>query len=393
MTKLIVLFVVAFVDTAGIAMIVPILPYYATRFGATETVVGLLISVFSIAQLACAPMWGRLSDKYGRRPAILIGLLITGLGYALFAMADSVPMLLLSRIVQGIGGGTIGVVNAYVADASPPDQRTKSLGWLTAVTSFGAVAGPGIGALLASAGGQRAPGFVAALFSLVVAVFAWRFLRESKGMRPSGAQSTAIPISGTAAIRRVFSHSGEPAPRLIWIYAVAIGAFYGTAPIMPLLLQERLGVTERTMGFIVMYFGGMGVIVRAGLLGPLVDRFREARLSQAGIIFLGAGLALVSFINSWPMLFLACTLMPLGTALLFPCLSGTLSRVIPSHERGLYLGVQQTFGGVARVIFPIAAGAMMQGFGRDAPFWVAAILVVATLPLTRHMGTYARSEV
>src|SRR2546428_3284406 len=142
MARLLVLFVVAFVDMVGLAMIFPLLPYYATAFGANATVVGLLISAFALAQLVVAPVWGRFSDRFGRRPAILAGLLITGAAYVVFAFAGSVALLLVSRVVQGLGGGTIGVVQAYVADASPPDQRTKSLGWLSAGTGLGAVAGP-----------------------------------------------------------------------------------------------------------------------------------------------------------------------------------------------------------------------------------------------------------
>ena len=138
MTRLLVLFVTAFVDMVGLTMIIPLLPFYATELGASATVVGLLVSAFAVAQLAVAPVWGRFSDRYGRRPAILAGLLLTGSAYVIFAFAGSVLVLLLSRLVQGAGGGTIGVVQAYVADASPPEERTKSLGWLSAVTSLGA---------------------------------------------------------------------------------------------------------------------------------------------------------------------------------------------------------------------------------------------------------------
>ena len=178
MAPLLVLFVTAFVDMIGLTMIVPILPYYAKSFGASASVIGLLIASFSLAQLIVAPVWGRFSDRYGRRPAILAGLLITVAAYLIFAFSGSVFMLLISRIIQGMGGGTIGVVQAYVADASPPEKRTKSLGWLSAVTSLGAVAGPAFGSLMISAGGQRAPGIGAAALALLVAIFAWRYLRR-----------------------------------------------------------------------------------------------------------------------------------------------------------------------------------------------------------------------
>ena len=390
MSRLLVLFVVAFVDMVGLAMIVPLLPFYATDHGASATVVGLIISAFSVAQLVVAPVWGRLSDGYGRRPAILAGLFVTALAYALFAEASSVAMLLLARVVQGLGAGTIGVVQAYVADASTPQQRTKSLGWLSAVTSLGAVAGPAFGSAMVAIGGRRAPGVGAAVLALVVAAFAWRFLDESKlqvtTSGPGGARAT-----GRAAVARVLARWHDPASRLIWIYALAIGAFYGTIQTVPLLLADRLGVTQQTVGYFVMYLGAVGVVIRAAVLGRVVDRLGEASLSRIGIVLLAAGLAITGVGRDLGVIGLGFTLMPLGTAFLFPCVTGLLSRVVPSRERGLYMGVQHTFGGVSRVAFPIAAGILIDRFGVGVPFWLSAVLVLATLPLTGAMAAPAIS--
>jgi MFS family permease len=380
MPRLLVLFVTAFVDMVGLAMIVPLLPFYATEHGASAAVVGLLISAFSLAQLAVAPLWGRFSDGYGRRPAILAGLLVSAAAYAVFAAAGSVAALLLARIVQGLGGGTIGVVQAYVADASPPEERTKSLGWLSAVTSLGAVAGPAFGSAMVVLGGPRAPGIGAAALALVVALFAWRFLGESRVPTTTAAHVRAP--GGRAAIVRVLRQWDEPASRLIWIYAVGIGAFYGIIQTVPLLLAARFSVTEHTVGYFVMYLGGMGVIVRALVLGRAVDRLGEPRLARAGIFLLAAGLAATGLAQGPAMLAAGFTLMPLGTAFLFPCVTGLLSQVVPARQRGLYMGVQHTFGGVSRVAFPIAAGLLIDRFGVGVPFWLSALLVLATLPLT-----------
>ena len=393
MARLLVLFVTAFVDMVGLAMIVPILPFYATKFGASAAVVGLLISSFSIAQLLVAPVWGRFSDRYGRRPAILAGLLVTAVAYALFAFAGSVWALLASRIVQGLGGGTIGVVQAYVADASTPEQRTKSLGWLSAVTSLGAVVGPAFGSLMVALGGQKLPGLAAAALSTLVAVFAWRYLRESREMRLSGSHHPPSTKTGRAAITQVLSHWHEPAPRLIWIYAVAIGAFYGTIQTVPLLLKARLGITEQNVGFFVMYLGGMGVIIRALVLGRIVDRLGEARLSRVGLVLLGGGLVLTGLAHGLPVLLLGFTLMPLGTAFLFPCVTGLLSRVVQAGERGLYMGVQHTFGGISRVAFPIASGILMDHTDVGVPFLGAGLLVFLTIPLARRIIAAPEAEV
>ena len=385
MTRLLVLFVTAFVDMVGLAMIVPLLPYYATEFGAGAATVGLLVSAFSVAQLAVAPLWGRLSDGYGRRPAILAGLLITATAYILFAFAQSVPALLLARLIQGVGGGTIGVVQAYVADVSPPEQRTKSLGWLSAITSLGAVAGPAFGSLMVSLGGQEFVGLGAAGLAALVALFAWRFLSESH-RKPTADPLGGRRTTGRAALAHVLSRWHEPAPRLIWIYAVGIGAFYGTIQIVPLLLVDRLGVTAHTIGYFVMYLGGVGVVVRALVLGRAVDRLGEVRLARLGIVILAAGLMATGVGRGSVALAAGFTLMPLGTAFLFPCITGLLSQAVPGPERGLYMGVQHTFGGVSRVAFPIAGGLLMDGFGVGVPFWLAGILVLATLPLTRSIG-------
>ena len=385
MSSLLILFVTAFVDMVGLTMIVPLLPYYATDFGAGAATVGVLISAFSVAQLAVAPVWGRVSDRYGRRPAILAGLLITAGAYVLFAFAGAVPALLVARLVQGVGGGTIGVVQAYVADVSAPDQRTKSLGWLSAITSLGAVAGPAVGSLLVSLGGLQFVGFGAAGIALLVALFAWAYLREPRRF-PTGSGAASTPTTGRAAIAHVLSHWHDPASRLIWIYAVGIGAFYGTIQIVPLLLADRLGVTERTVGYFVMYLGGMGVVVRTLVLGRAVDLLGEARLARLGIVVLAAGLATTGLGRASWALAAGFTLMPLGTAFLFPCVTGLLSQTVPSRERGLYMGVQHTFGGVSRVAFPVAAGLLMDRFGTGVPFWLAGLLVLATLPLARAMA-------
>ena len=392
MKGLLVLFVTAFVDMVGLAMIVPLLPYYASEMGATATTVGLLVAAFSAAQLSVAPAWGRFSDQYGRRPAILAGLVLSAVAYLIFAYAGSIPLLLVSRLVQGAGGGTIGVVQAYVADACPPEERTKSLGWLSAVTSLGAVVGPAFGSALIAVGGPHAPGLAAAVFALLVAGFALRFLPEAHQLRMSSSHAIPSRTTGREAVTRVLSHWRDPASRLIWIYTVGIGAFYGTIQVVPLLLTARFGVTERNIGYFVMYLGGMGVVVRSLLLGRAVDRLGETRLSTLGILILAAGLAATGIAGGWRLLAIGFTLMPLGTAFLFPCVTGLLSRVVPGNERGLYMGVQHTFGGVSRVLFPIASGALMDRFGVGVPFWLAGILVLATLPLTGVRADFRTPE-
>lgn len=389
--KLTVLMITAFVDMLGLAMIIPLLPFYATKLGASATIVGILIAAFSIAQLASAPLWGLFSDRYGRRPALLVGLLISAAAYLIFAYASTLWLLLLSRAVQGLGGGTIGVVQAYVADASDPKDRAKSLGWLSAATSFGAVVGPAIGSALIH-WGRHAPGIASAIFCVLVSIFAGVYLRESREESLASSEHGIPAETGSGAVWSVISRPKEPAQRLIWIYAIAIGAFYGTVPTLPLILAHRLPITEANVGFFVMYLGGMGVFVRAGILGRMIEWLGEARLTRLGLVLLATGLALIAAVHSYVTLLVALTLMPLGTAFVFPCVTAMLSRVVPSRNRGLYMGVQHTFGGVSRVLFPLAAGVAMDHLGLGFPFVIAGVLVLSTLFLTTSMEDYAASR-
>jgi multidrug resistance protein len=388
--KLTVLMITAFVDMLGLAMVIPLLPFYATKLGASATIVGVLIAAFSIAQLASAPLWGRFSDRYGRRPALLAGLLVSAVAYVIFAYASTLWLLLISRVVQGLGGGTIGVVQAYVADASDPNDRAKSLGWLSAATSLGAVVGPAIGSALIH-WGRHAPGIASAIFCVLVSVFAWSYLRESR-QEMTATGEHGVPQTSAGAVWSVITRPKEPAQRLIWIYAIAIGAFYGTAPTLPLLLANRLPINEGNVGYFVMYLGGMGVVVRAGILGRMIEWLGEARLTRLGLVLLAFGLAAVAAVHSYLTLLVALTLMPLGTAFVFPCVTAMLSRVVPNKHRGLYMGVQHTFGGVSRVVFPLAAGVAMDHLGLGVPFVLAGVLVLATLLLTTSMEQYAPSR-
>ncbi len=381
--------VTAFVDMLGFIIIYPLLPFYATRMGANAAMVGALIAAFSVAQLISAPAWGRLSDRYGRRPAILTGLLISAGAYILFAFAGTIWLLFLSRIVQGLGAGTIGVVQAYVADITEGKDRAKALGWLSAVTSLGAVIGPAIGSLLVRLGGHTAPGLGSAALCILVSGFALKFLRESRALESTAERAIPKAITGSGAIRGVITHPREPAARLIWIYAIAIGAFYGTGALLPLILADRLQVDEQNVGYFIMYLGGIGVIVRTGVLGRMIEWLGEVSLARLGLVLLGVGLALVAYMRSYTIAAISFTLMPLGTAFIFPCVTAMLSRAVSVRERGLYMGVQHTFGGVSRVAFPLLAGYAMDTLGKGVPFLAAGAMVVSALLLTKSMEARA----
>jgi MFS family permease len=375
--KLFVLIITNFVDMVGVLMIIPLMPFYAREMGGGALIVVILMGAFTAAQLLSAPFWGRFSDRYGRRPALLVGLTASCIAYVVFAYAGSIWLLLLSRIVQGAGGGTVGVIQAYVADSVEPDSRAKALGWLSAATNVGVAIGPAIGGMALRLG-RSGPGLAAASLCLVNIFFAWKFLRESRDMTEA---HIAKPRTSRTVIAYVISHPGEPAPRLIWIYAIAMGAFSGLMGILALFLADRFGVSKGNIWIFYTYVGVISVVTRAGILGKMVDRYGEAQLSRVGLALLATGLATLPLARGYPMLAIAVALIPLGTAFTFPCVTSMLSRVISSRERGLYMGVQQTFGGLSRVIIPLWAGFSYDHFGKAVPLFTSAALVLGTIIL------------
>ncbi len=376
--RLTALIITAFVDMVGLLMIIPLMPYYARSFGASALMVALLMSSFTAAQLLSAPFWGRVSDRYGRRPALLFGLGAAAIAYVVFAYSNTIWLLLLSRVVQGAGGGTTGVVQAYVADAVEPEERAKALGWISAATNVGVALGPPVGSFALKLFDVHGPGLIAATLCVLNIVFAWRYLSESRDMVEA---KHVEPKRGAsfAAVKHVFTRTSEAAPRLIWVYAIGIGAFQGITAILALFLDDKFGITADRIWVIFTFMGTISVITRAGILGKAVDRWGEVRLSRIGLVMLAAGLGAFPLMPTYITLYLAVTLIPLGTAFTFPCVTSMLSRVISRNERGLYMGVQQTFGGLARVIVPLFAGYTYDRFGHSIPFLVSSGLVLVGL--------------
>jgi predicted MFS family arabinose efflux permease len=212
--------------------------------------------------------------------------------------------------------------------------------------------------------------------------FAWKFLRESRDMTEARDKK---PRASRTVILYVIAHPGEPAPRLIWIYAIAMGAFTGLMVILALFLADRFGVGKDRIWIFYTYVGAIAVVTRAGILGRMVERFGEARLSRIGLALLATGLATLPLARGYFGLAIAVALIPLGTAFTFPCVTSMLSRVISSSERGLYMGVQQTFGGLSRILIPLWAGFAYDHFGKTVPMFTSAALVLGTLLLS--LGT------
>jgi len=399
--NLLVLMLTAFVDMAGLFLIIPLVPFYVKMFHENgETLFGLDIGVgfltglvvtsFTVAQLLTAPLWGRFSDRYGRRAAMMVALGASCIAYLLFGFADSLWLLLLSRVVQGAGGGMVGVIQAYVADTVEPSQRARALGWLSASTNLGVALGPFIGAKSLEFGdvdlwpgesvvalGGAAPGVLAALFCVVNAAFAMRYLVESAEREPKERKRPAI----TTAMVQVLAHPKRPTSRIILIYALAIGSAHGINPLLALFLDDRMGIDEDSIGYVYMYIGSLSVFARVLLLGRAVDRFGEVRVSRIGICSLALTFFLMPFVGSIGSLAFVLAFHPIGMALTFPCLAALLSRLVPQGDRGMYMGLQQSFAGGMRVLAPLLYGNAYDLIQKEAPFWAAGSIVLATLLL------------
>jgi multidrug resistance protein len=377
--RLTVLIATCFVDMIGFAIVLPILPFYALDLEGTPFAVGVITAAFSGAQLLSAPLWGRVSDRYGRRPALMIGLFASAVAYLVFAAADTLWLIFLSRLVQGAGGGTTGVANAYVADSVEPANRARALGWLSAATSAGVMVGPVIGSFAYQWGGRAMPGIVAALLCLVNLAFAWRWLPES---RVPGAQAEGSPRTPIRhAAWRVVRHPASATSRLILIYAVGMLAFAALTSILALFLGARFGVTARTVGYFFFYVGGLSVVIRTLLLGPIVDRIGETWSMRLGTLLMILGFLLYPVVPSIPWLLAIIPLIPLGTALLFPTTTSLLSASTNREDTGMMMGVAQTFGGIARVAAPLAATAAF-----ELRLWLPFVLAAATVGVVTLMA-------
>lgn len=392
-----VLMATVFVDMIGFTIVLPQLPFYATRLGANASLVGMLIAAHPFAQLAVSPLWGRLSDRLGRRPLILAGLLLSAVAYVLFGMAEAIWLLFASRLVQGAGGGITGVVQAYVADAVEPEQRTKALGWLTAATSAGVMIGPEVGSYAFKALGQEGPGFVAAGLCLLNVLFAWKWLPEpqrySTPASELAVQTEAPRRSLWRSFRDVLVHPTSPVSSLIWVYTIGMMAFMAMNGTLALYLKDEFGVNEGNIGHFYFYVGAISVIMRAVLLGPAVRRFGEVGVTRLGALALTLGLAGIPLARGPLSLALVILFVPVGTALLFPATTSQVSRLSSRAETGQILGVQQSFGGISRMIGPLWAGVVYQHLGRPFPYWLAAALMLSVSFLTLRIHREERRAV
>ena len=360
-----VLLLLGFVDTAGSLLTVLRTFERARDMGMGDFAVGALAAVFAASQMVSALAWGRLSDRLGRRPVLLAGLVTSLVAYLLFARATSLTALVAARALHGIGSGTAGVVLATIADSAPQAARARLFGHLGAATSLGAVAGPLL-VMLLTPHGARLPELAMGAVVALALVVAWRCVPRGRF-----AHSTSPGTTGavTAALR-----SPVRVRWLIGVYAVAVGAASGIPVMLPVLLDTASGVPSAA--WCVMFLGASGAIFRAAVVGPVASRFGECALLAVGLACVGSGVAMLAVPVAPPVVLLALTAMALGTALTFPALGALITRATPAAQRGATMGAQQAVGGVSRAIVPLLIGVAVDAGAAIIPLLVTAALLI-----------------
>jgi DHA1 family tetracycline resistance protein-like MFS transporter len=366
-----VVFTVVFIDLLGFGIVLPLLPTYAKTFGVSPAAIGLLVTSFSVLQLVAVPAWGALSDRIGRRPVLIVGLVGSTASYLLFAFAHSYWALLVSRIVAGGMGATVGVAQAYLADVTTPERRAHAMGMLGAAFAMGFILGPALGGILASHSYASA-GLAAAVLCAVNAAAALAWLPETP-------QHRSVRVAGHVSLGAL------AAPLAASLLVTA--AFAVIHVTLPLFVQDVLHDSPRRMGMLFAFMGVVSAIVQGGVVGRLAARVGEKALAVTGGILLAAGLALVPRASGDALFLLALGVLSAGSALATPSVYAVVSRRVAAGQQGAALGLTQTASTLGRIVGPTVAGFLIGTQGIAAPFLAGAILallgMVAALFLPR----------
>jgi MFS transporter, DHA1 family, tetracycline resistance protein len=365
-TPLGIVFTTVLIDLIGFGIVIPLMPLYAETFGASPTEIGLLTASFALMQLLFAPLWGRLSDRMGRRPVILASLVGTAVAGLIFGLAGALWLLFLARILDGISGASYGAAQAYVADVTSPEERAHGMGLIGAAFGIGFVIGPAIGALFAAID-PRVPFFFASGLALANFALAWKRLPESR--RADAAPTTYSRL----ALLKASLASRSLAP-LVWLSFVGTFGFVAMETTFALLGARRFDFGLVEIGLVFTFIGVVAAVTQGGLVRPLVKRKGEWPVLRAGLVMTAASLALLAVAEELWMLFPVLALLALGSGLVFPTVTTLVSRRAPDGDQGGVLGLMASTGGLARVTSPIVATVLFQHVGVAAPYVLGAAL-------------------
>lgn len=382
-----IIFLTVFIDLIGFGIVIPILPLYAKHFGANESVIGLLLGTYSLMQFLFSPVLGRISDRIGRRPVLLVSLLATAAGFAVMGFARTLLWLFIGRIVPGISGGNISTAQAYIADITSPEERSHAMGLIGAAFGLGFTLGPAIGGLL-SHYSIAAPFIFASGLALFNAILA--FIRLPESLPPEHRVSPAE----RAPVREVFQH-GWHLPALMGSYFFSIAGFAIMTTIFALFTEARLGYGPQKIGEVFAFIGFIGILVQGGLLRHLLKRQSERSLAIAGGILLIIGMALLPQARGLGALLAISAVIGIGNSLVTPTLNGLASRSAQRSWQGRVIGLMQSSGSLARCLGPFIAGKLLSMdvdrlghplsyYGRT-PCWVASGILCVSLALTLRL--------
>ncbi|MCL5268332.1 MAG: MFS transporter [Bacteroidetes bacterium] len=365
-----------FIDLLGFGIVIPLLPFYGEHFGATPTVIGLLSSSYSLMQFLFIPFWGRLSDRLGRRPIIILSVLGSFISYMAFGFANSLLLLFLSRILGGFMGANISTAYAYIADSTNVEDRAKYMGLIGAAFGVGFMLGPFVGGITSKIS-YGAPGFVAAGLSLTNAVLAYFMLPES--IKEKIKHDRKISLLNVPAIRDAFR---KPAVgNLIMVSFFYTVAFSNLYVAFPLFTGDVFNYGTAANGYLFAYIGLIGILIQGGAIGKLVKKFGERGLIISGIVLLLGGLTFVPHTRSLSTLIVLVTMLAVGSALVTPPLTSLISRYAGTTEYGSVLGVSRSFSSLARVIGPFWGGFILGSAGLSWPFYTGGIMLLVALLL------------
>jgi MFS family permease len=374
----------------GFGLILPAFLFYAENLGASATIAATIIGTYSIGQFISTPIWGRMSDRYGRKPMLLLSMAGLTLSYLLLASAENLWVLALARTMNGLMSGNLAVAMAYVSDITPVEKRAQGMGYVGGSISIGFIVGPMIGGLLGGADAESASLFLpglAAVMICAVTFIATLFLKESLPPEKRAKGATEGTPGGLAAAKQVFAR-----PILARLVLLGFMVYFAMAlfeTIMPLWAQARFDWGPREVGYCFTYLGFVVAIVQGVLVGRLAPKFGETRLIMAGLSAYAFGLLVMTQVPVWQLMMFGISFTAGGGAMVVTSLSSLVSGQAAETERGLVLGVFNSGSWMGRAGGPPVSGLLFEGIGVQVPLYVAAVIMLPCL----LMATLIRARI